>query len=114
MDNKSMTDQLADHVIRKVQNCYLRGEINRTNDCSDDMIRDGLREADVEKVIMNASVIEKVMPATSQRASSQSNTHYVIHGKSIDGRQIYCKICSNYHPVTGNFIDWRLTSFCLK
>ncbi|MDA3833847.1 MAG: hypothetical protein PF495_10650 [Spirochaetales bacterium] len=88
--------------------------VSKTKDCMDDMDRDNLYEADVEKVIMDAITIEKAMPATSERASSANNTHYVIQGTSINGAEIYCKVCSNYHPQTNNFLGWKLTSFANK
>jgi hypothetical protein len=111
----SLRDQLAALiVIKEIQEDYRRGRIYKTDDCINDMLRDGFWEADVEKVILDATSIEKVMPATSPRASSSQNTHYVIHGESTKCLKVYCKICSNYHPVTGEFIGWRLTSFCIK
>lgn len=114
MDNKSIADQLGDVVIREIQGCYSRGELSESGDCINDMLRDGLYEADVEMVIMNADTIDKVMAAKSPRASNPRNTHYVIPGVSTKGRPVYCKICSNYHPETNEFIEWRLTSFCNK
>jgi hypothetical protein len=89
----------------------MAGKIRKTKDCMEDMTRAGLFEADVEKVIMDATSIEKAMPATSERASSPENTHYVIHGTSTGGTEVYCKVCSNYHPRTSEFIGWKLTSF---
>ena len=110
---KGIADELGLLVIQKIQEAYLQGKIITTNDCLDDMSRDGLFEADVEKVIMDATSIKKVMPATSVRASNPKNTHYVIHGESTKCLRVYCKICSNYHPRTEEFIGWRLTSFCI-
>jgi len=112
--DKRIVDQLAALVIKKIQDAYYQGKIIKTNDCIDDMLREGLLEADVEKVIMGASSIEKVMPTSSHRASSPKNTHYVIHGESTKCLKVYCKICSNYHPKTEEFIEWRLTSFCIS
>ncbi len=112
--NSGIKEQLAHHVIEEVQGAHERGEIVTTDDCVNDMIRDGLYEADVEKVIAEASSIEKVMPATSKKASSPKNTHYVIHGESTSGVKVYCKICRNYAPDTGEFTCWTLTSFCIK
>jgi hypothetical protein len=112
--DKSLRDQLAARVILEIQEAYIQGEIITTIDCVNDMLRDGLMEADVEKVILDAASIEKVMPATSPMASSPQNTHYVIHGESTKCVKVYCKICSNYHPETGEFMGWRLTSFCIK
>jgi len=40
--------------------------------------------------------------------------HYVIHGTSTKGVAVYCKVCSNYHPQTGAFIEWKFTSFTRK
>jgi len=109
-----VADQLGCVVIKKIQDNYLAGKMRKTNDCMDDMLRDNLYEADVEKVIMGAQGIEKVMPATSAKASSPLNTHYVIYGQSTKGEEVYCKICTNYHPQTEAFLCWKLTSFCLK
>ena len=112
--DKSLRYQLSARVIVQIKEAYIQGQIITTSDCIDDMLRDGLLEADVEKVILDATSIEKVMPATSPRASSAQNTHYVIHGESTKCVKVYCKICSNYKPETGEFIGWRLTSFCIK
>lgn len=101
-------------VLNEIKNAYLAKKIRKTKDCLNDMVEAGLYEADVEKVVMDAVAIEKAMPATSQRASHPDNTHYVIHGTSANGIAVYCKICSNYHPRTGDFIEWKLTSFKRK
>lgn len=98
-------------VLAEIKNAYLARKIRKTRDCLNDMDEAGLYEADVEKVIMDADAIEKAMPATSERASHPDNTHYVIHGTSTRGIAVYCKVCSNYHPQTGVFIEWKLTSF---
>ena len=108
----NITSQLSDFILKEIQEVYLQGKMIRTDDCINDMVRDGLLEADVEKVIMEANSIEKVMPATSQRASNPLNTHYVIFGESTDCEKIYCKVCTNYHPQTNQFMCWKLTSFC--
>lgn len=103
---------LAGHVLMLIQDAYIKGKVRKTNDCIGDMLRDGYLEADVEKVIHEATSIEKAMPTTSERASSNTNnTHYVISGTSTRGAAVYCKICSNYHPQTNEFIGWKLTSF---
>lgn len=101
-------------VLKRVQDAYLAGKIRKTKDCLNDMDKAELFEADVEKIIMDADSIEKAMPATSERASHPDNTHYVIHGTSTKGVAVYCKVCSNYHPQTGAFIEWKLTSFTRK
>jgi hypothetical protein len=101
-------------VLAEIKNAYLAGKIRKTRDCVKDMDKAELFEADVEKVIMDADAIEKAMPATSALASHPGNTHYVIHGTSSKGVAVYCKICSNYHPQTGAFIEWKLTSFTRK
>ena len=98
-------------VLRIIRQAYLAGKLRRTRDCVEDMLRDGLYECDVEKVIMEATVIEKAMPATSRRASNPNNTHFVIQGSGANGAEVYCKVCSNYHPLTNEFIEWKLTSF---
>lgn len=110
----TIATQLAPGLIKEIQEHYLNGKIIKTNDCVNDMITDKLMEADVEKVLMDAMCIEKVMSATSLLASSSKNTHYVIPGESTKGKKIYCKICTNYHPETGEFTGWRLTSFCIS
>lgn len=109
-----MSEKLGQFVINEIREAYLKEKITKTNDCVDDMINDRLYEADVEKVITEAERIEKVMPATSPLASSSKNTHYVINGESTDCRKVYCKICTNYHPSTDQFLGWRLTSFCIQ
>ncbi len=102
---------LDEFVLRTIQAAYLAGKVRKTRDCMEDMARDGLFEADVEKVIVDADTIEKAMPATSERASNPDNTHYVIRGTSTKGVEVYCKVCSNYHLQTNEFICWKLTSF---
>lgn len=106
--------ELDDFVIRTIQAAYLAGKVRKTKDCMEDMARAGLYEADVENVITHAETIEKAMPATSAMASNRSNTHYVIRGTSTSGVEVYCKVCSNYHPQTDEFIEWKLTSFTVK
>jgi ribosomal protein S8E len=103
--------ELDGYVLRIIQEDYVAGKIRKTKDCMEDMAHDRLFEADVEKVIMDATSVEKAMPATSERASNPHNTHYVIHGTSTKGAEVYCKVCSNYHPTTNEFICWKLTSF---
>lgn len=106
--------ELDNFVLRTIKAAYLTGKLRKTRDCMEDMARDRLFEADVENVITHANTIEKAMPATSERASSRSNTHYVIQGTSTKGVEVYCKVCSNYHPHTNEFIEWKLTSFTIK
>lgn len=103
--------KLDGYVLRMIQEAYTAQKVRKTKDCMEDMLRDGLYEADVEKVIMEATFLEKAMPATSKRASNPNNTHYVIHGTSTKGTEVYCKVCSNYHPRTNEFIEWKLSSF---
>ncbi len=102
---------LDGYVLNMIRDAYIAGEIRKTKDCMADMARDRLYEADVEKVITEADSIEKAMPATSERASSPKNTHYVLRGASTRGTEVYCKVCSNYHPRTDEFLGWKLTSF---
>ena len=102
---------LDDLVLRTIQAAYLAGKVRKTKDCLEDMDRAKLYEADVEKVVMDADTIEKAMSATSVKASNPDNTHYVIRGTSTKGVEVYCKVCSNYHPRTSEFIEWKLTSF---
>ncbi|HBA73615.1 MAG: hypothetical protein A2X82_00565 [Geobacteraceae bacterium GWC2_55_20] len=73
-----------------------------------------LCNSDELNVITHAETIEKAMPATSARASNRSNTHYVIRGTSTSGVEVYCKVCSNYHLHTNEFIEWKLTSFTIN
>lgn len=101
-------------VLRTIQAEYLSQKINKTKDCQKDMDLAKLYEADVEKVIMEAIAIEKAMPTTSDLASNKANTHYVIQGMSSKDIAVYCKVCSNYHPQTNEFICWKLTSFTNK
>jgi hypothetical protein len=105
--------ELDELVLRTIQAAYLAGKIRKTRDCLEDMACAGLLEADVENVITHADTIEKAMPATSERASSRDNTHHVIQGASTKGVEVYCKVCSNYHPQTNEFIEWKLTSFTI-
>lgn len=102
---------LDGYVLAMIKEAYVAKKIRKTKDCMEDMARDRLYEADVEKVIMEATSLEKAMPATSSRASNPLNTHYVMHGMSTKGIEVYCKVCSNYHPHTNEFIEWKLTSF---
>lgn len=51
---KGFTEGLGPVIIHEIQLSYLQGKIIKSNDCQDDMRRDGLFEADVEKVIMEA------------------------------------------------------------
>lgn len=103
--------KLDGYVLRTIQEAYVAGKVRKTKDCMEDMARDGFFEADVERVIMDATSIEKAMPTKSGIASNPNNTHYVIHGTSTKGAAVYCKVCSNYHPQTNDFIGWKLTSF---
>ena len=105
---------LDGYVLCRIQEAYLAGKLRRTRDCMQDMLRDGLFEADVEKVVMEATLIKKAMPATSHSASSPNNTHYVILGTSTKGVKVYCKVCSNYDHRSKEFIEWKLTSFTVK
>lgn len=112
--NSSLKEELSSLVIGQIQEAYSKGQLLKTTDCVNDMTRDGFYEVDVENVIKNAITIEKAMPTTSQRASNPNNTHYVIPGESSAGRDVYCKVCSNYHKMTNQFICWALTSFSNK
>jgi hypothetical protein len=113
MSNAAIVNGLAGVVISDIQEHYFKGRMKTTLDCKDDMLRDGLYEADVEKVITEAAMLEKVMAANSPNANPL-NTHYVIYGESTKGKKVYCKICTIYHPQTNKFIGWKLTSFCLR
>ncbi len=109
--SKTVSEQLQGLVIKEIQDAYTKGEIRQTLDCKKEMLSCGFYEVDVSKVILDATRIEKAMPATSQYKSHPNNTHYVFHGTSTKGIKIYCKICSNYHHATGEFLHWKITSF---
>lgn len=105
---------LGGYIVHIIQEAYTAGKIRKTNDCMIAMARDRLNEADVEKVIMEVTSRDEVIPTTRARASSPHNTHYVMHGTSTKGEAVYCKICSNYHPRNNEFIEWKLISFEIK
>lgn len=110
----SFKDALGPFWINEIQQAYIYRQIYKTGDCISDMEKANLYEADVHLVIMNAKEIEKIMPAKSGARINPKNTHYEIPGVSVDGRKVYCKICSTFHPDTDEFISWCLTSFCEK
>src|SRR5476649_218397 len=91
-------------VLRKIQDAYLSGSIRKTKDFISDMTRTGIFEVDVEKVIMDAALIE-------QMDYNPSNNQYLIHGSSTKGAQMCCVISVNNHPHDINVSYWLLTSF---
>jgi hypothetical protein len=109
-----IAEALSPVIIRAIQDAYFAGKLRKTNDCVTDMDKNGLYEADVEKVISEMNAIYKTAPATSPRASHINNTHYSFHGVSTKGVDVFCKIASDYHPKTGDFMGYKLTSFCNK
>ena len=102
---------LEEYVLRQVQEAYTVGKLRKTFRCQQDMAQSGFFESDVEKILLDATSIEKAMPATSERAGNPLNTHYVIRGTSTYGKRVYCKVCSNYLPNSDVFVEWVLTSF---
>ncbi len=109
--DKTIADQLQDLVLKQVKDAYINGDLIKTRSCIGEMSAHGFHEIDVEKVLLDAEVIVKSMPATSEYKTHPNNTHYVIHGTSTGGIEIYCKFCSNFYPATGEFMCLRITSF---
>ncbi len=100
-----------EHVLRGVQDAYLTRKVRKTRDCVACMARDGLFEADVEKVFMDATSNGNAMAKADDKTGNPTNTRYVIYGKSTKGAEVCCRFSSNHHPETNHFIDWVLTSF---
>jgi hypothetical protein len=108
----SCREGLAPLVLRDIKSAYFKKEIQRTSNVILDMSADKFNEADVEKFFDEVASIYKIEKAHSPRRNHDSNTHYYMWGVSIDGRDIFCKVASTYHPDTGHFMYWTLTSFC--
>lgn len=99
-------------VLERIKSAYQSKLMIRTNDLAQDMIDARLYEADVAKFFDEVGMIYKTEKAHSPKKWHQNNTHYYMKGKSIDERDVFCKVSSTYHPVTGDFVCWTLTSFC--
>jgi hypothetical protein len=105
-------EELTPLVLKQICSAYSGKAMNRTIDVQQDMAKDELYEADLVKFFDEVQCIKKVEKAHSPKRSHEKNTHYYLKGKSIDGRDVFCKVSSSYHPVTGEFVCWTLTSFC--
>lgn len=107
----SIKSEPEDHVLRRIQDAYLTRKVRKTRDCVESMARNGLFEADVEKVFVDATSTEKVVSTTGDKADKPITVRYVIYGKSTKGAGVCCKFSSYHHPGTNDSIDWVLTSF---
>jgi len=107
----SIKSELEDCVLRRIQNAYLTRKVRKTRDCIESMARNGLFEADVEKVFVDATSAENAITTAGDKADNPINTRYVIYGKSTKGAEVCCKFFSYHHPATNDSIDWVLTSF---
>ena len=108
----SLGEELTPLVLKRICSAYLGNSMNRTLDVHQDMAKDRLYEADLAKFFDEVQGIDKTEKANSPKRSHDRNTHYYLKGKSIDGRDVFCKVSSSYHPVSGEFVRWTLTSFC--
>ena len=108
----SLGEELGPLILQQIKHTYCKGELVRTIDVGSDMSFDNLNEADVEKFFDEIDNIYKTEKALSPLRSHDKNTHYYMRGKSVDGRDVFCKVSSTYNPKTGNFVFWTLTSFC--
>ena len=108
----TLGEGLAPLVLERIRSAYRDRTMIRTFDLIDDMSKEGLSEADVEKFFDEIGHIYKTEKAHSLKKWHQNNTHFYMKGKSLDGRDIFCKVSSSYHPTTGEFVCWTLTSFC--
>lgn len=100
-----------EHVLKSIQDAYLRREMRKTRECIEGMARSGLYEADVEKVFMDAEVAAKGRPAEAADGGGFNHAQYVIYGKSTNGVPVCCMFSSKHHPKTDDFIHWVITSF---
>lgn len=108
----TLMEGLTRHVLENIRTAYLNSKLHRTSDVNQDMAGDRLYEADLANFIDEVESIYKTENAHSPKRSHKNNMHYYMKGKSIDGRDIFCKVSSSYHPETGEFVCWTLTSFC--
>ena len=107
----SIKSELEDCVLRRIQSAYLTRKVRKTRDCVENMARNGLFEADVEKVFVDATSTENAVSTTGEKTNNPTNTRYVIYGMSTKGAEVCCKFSSYLHPGTNDSIDWVLTSF---
>jgi len=108
----TIEEGLTPLILGRIKSAYLDDSMHRTDDVVVDMSRDRLSEADLEKFFDDVSQIDKTKKATSVKKWHKNNTHYYMNGLSVDGRKVFCKVSSSYHPKTGQFVCWTLTSFC--
>ena len=108
----TLGEGLTPYVLERIRSAYQDRVMIRTYDLNDDMSRDSLYEADVANFFTEIGRIYKTEKAHSPKKWHPDNTHYYMRGKSIDGRDVFCKVSSSYHPKTGEFVCWTLTSFC--
>lgn len=108
----TLGEGLTPLILEQIRSAYLSKEMQRTHDVIADMSNDRLYEADVANFFAEVSQIHKTEKAHSPKKWHPNNTHYYMRGKSIDGRDVFCKVSSSYHPSTGQFVCWTLTSFC--
>src|SRR6266540_3719238 len=104
----TLMEGLTPHVLGQIKSAYRYGSLGRTNDVVQDMGDDRLYEADLANFIDEIDNIYKTENAHSLKSSHKNNMHYYMRGKSIDGRDVFCKVSSSYHPVTGEFVCWTL------
>lgn len=91
-------------VLRRIQDAYISGRIRKSKVCMSDMTRTGIFEVDIERVIMDAALIER-------KECNPSNFQYVIHGTSTKGAEVFCGIAGKCHPENSDSVYWALTSF---
>lgn len=108
----TLGEGLTPFVLERIRSAYRDGSMIRTYDLDNDMSRDSLYEADVANFFAEVSEIYKTEKAHSPKKWHKDNTHFYMRGKSIGGRDVFCKVSSTYHPGTGQFVCWTLTSFC--
>jgi hypothetical protein len=103
---------LTPQILMQIKTAYQNGRLVRTGDVVQDMGDSRLYESDLANFIDEIDNIYKTENAHSPKRSHKNNMHYYMRGKSIDGRCVFCKVSSSYHPKTGEFVCWTLTSFC--
>jgi len=108
----TLMEGLTPQVLMQIKTAYRHGRLVRTDDVVQDMGDSNLYEADLANFIDEIDNIYKTGNAHSPKRSHKNNMHYYMKGKSIDGRDVFCKVSSSYHPITGEFVCWTLTSFC--
>jgi len=107
----SIKSEAEDYVLPRIQNAYLTRKVRKTRDCVESMALNGLFEADVEKVFVDATSTENAVFTTHEKTDTPINTRYVIYGKSTKGAEVCCKFSGYLYPGTNESIDWVLTSF---